>query len=1584
MYKRKYIVPLLFLVAGFMCLFILYSHNYSISQTQAKEFDLSGLLALQTAEPDEGTNVSDSMKNPPSEADDKQGNSKKLDEKPANQGLLVVEPVFDGSDSRRFVEKTTPSKATIVEKPQLSDADLRKGSKAGDAGARKRPRIKPLKNPERFFIDTDPTTPEDIKEIEKRENFPDPEKNSDEYISTYGRPMPIENTERDGDYKFGALDPEAELIHLRTPASRHYLGENGKIYAIFTTVPTSYQDSEGEWHDIDFDNPPARMRSRADSDSLPPSPTSPMDDYIGDYRYGASAKYEESDTKASIWVCTPSEDLTCWTGLHVVHHDDFWSGSWYEQDLYRGFVQFNISSIASGSAISNVGIKVKLRDRDPCVSAWGWIFDYNTYLRFCRWTNYSILPSSYYRSAGNYPDFIQCSECYDEPSSCDGSFWSSPSTDGTCDDLFDYAGTGGVYNTLYVYNSSSGDLWFPSSGYFTLGTSAASNLQARIGYTYFVMAFRCGNDCGMNCGSSSDGVGINYAGTELFVEYAATGGICVVPPAYDYTISPSASWQTHGPQTFLPGGCRIYRMLLDSDYMYNFSICSGDGVGGYCSPGDGDFTMYSAAGADLWYVDGESGCSYDATTLGTSYEDWVPPADGYYYLKVSEYYVAGATYVLAYKSEALGACIPPTNETCTGAIEIAETYYYSGMLGCTDDCSGRPYYDTFFEGFFSHGKYDIDMCGSTGDTYMRVYDGGCCSGLLGENDNGCGGLDPLIELTVTGGGSAFIWFECGSNSSSGMGNSPYLFNVKRTTPKAYNLEYDIGTSFSEMQCYAGQQYTWSLRYIDMDGAANLDYGYFGYLVETDDGYFDELFTITFDIDAGAGSYTVSHPTRVTVNSVTREVLSTIGYKYTITLTPQWNMENADDCGFDVVPHYRVESDDGDSDPMDDGVSWYSTYGDDMNMQIENDVYISGVTPASSDIHILTNDPFTVEGVILYDRRPDIAGETPPDDVFKVKVVTDWGIPDVIDDVYAQHFYIDVNTPYTVDPLDCGDHYYDVVFNNWPTGAGMEDAEDILIYVIGCCGYEVPIGTWHGCDDDDWDNARNWGGNVVPSSTTPDLVTIPTSPEGGRFPRISSTGNKCRDINIQAGATLNIDSGGELEVYHSYDMWVYGELYVNSGASLFLGDALDVYGKLSVAGGTVTNNYETADHGKFFLQNGSSGSMTSGTMTFYTNVTAYNNTTWKATGGTFKCGGANYEVVIEIDDADVCFYDFEVETEVGAKLSGSAYELDINNDLDLYGKLNTNGNDVDVDGITYIYNGGELEGNTGVTTTDFYTDGTIVYAGGILDWNADNFTNDVSALNVSGNLSQDGGVINNSASQFYFFDGSSFGSRGGTINNSGANFGTSGTGNKSIHLPSDHILNLNAGTSNFYSRADDGGDIDWGNVFVYSPVTVYNSPDDYWEMDALSISSSGSVNHDNGASYYPLTKVLGDVLVAGTYTMDQTADLLDVNGDLTINGSGHLTSTAADSIFLAGDWINNGDFAHGNNIVIFDGTGTEIAPQLITGGASTYFYDVFISSGTVVQIEIHTYFTNEIEVEDGAELYFPSTIDEFDLEDEDDD
>ncbi len=85
-------------------------------------------------------------------------------------------------------------------------------------------------------------------------------------------------------------------------------------------------------------------------------------------------------------------------------------------------------------------------------------------------------------------------------------------------------------------------------------------------------------------------------------------------------------------------------------------------------------------------------------------------------------------------------------------------------------------------------------------------------------------------------------------------------------------------------------------------------------------------------------------------------------------------------------------------------------------------------------------------------------------------------------------------------------------------------DDITVYNISA----TSVFTWTGETSSDWSNTGNWDCDAVPTGT--DLVVIPSSPVGGRFPVVGSgVTATCYDIHLGPGATLDVQTGGTLTV-----------------------------------------------------------------------------------------------------------------------------------------------------------------------------------------------------------------------------------------------------------------------------------------------------------------------------------------------------------------------------------------------------------------------------------------------------------------------
>lgn len=189
-----------------------------------------------------------------------------------------------------------------------------------------------------------------------------------------------------------------------------------------------------------------------------------------------------------------------------------------------------------------------------------------------------------------------------------------------------------------------------------------------------------------------------------------------------------------------------------------------------------------------------------------------------------------------------GDCTPPPNEDCDGLIAFSNSdlpFEVVAPLGCTNDMIDRPYFDIFYR-FDCEvtGEYTIDMCGSTGDTYLRVYTGAC--GWVGGDefvvgDDECGGSPPTVDpqVTVNLEAGTSYWIELGTWRAGPPFapplNSPYRFNLSppNCTPPAI-----ITDPADVVGCLGGQavlsvtvdddtlSYQWRRAGIDIPGATS--------------------------------------------------------------------------------------------------------------------------------------------------------------------------------------------------------------------------------------------------------------------------------------------------------------------------------------------------------------------------------------------------------------------------------------------------------------------------------------------------------------------------------------------------------------------------------------------------------------------------------------------------------------------------------------------------------------------------------------------------------------------------------------------
>jgi len=216
-------------------------------------------------------------------------------------------------------------------------------------------------------------------------------------------------------------------------------------------------------------------------------------------------------------------------------------------------------------------------------------------------------------------------------------------------------------------------------------------------------------------------------------------------------IVPSSSWQTVTDSFCTEGlflnNYQVYKMYLYSAYDYDFSLREDDDVGAWCDGGDGDLEMLDSSCTDLWDIFGE----YNASTLGTDYQGWSPPSDGYYYLIVSDFFGYQISYSLAYKQS---IHIEPINVNMT----LNNNWMYQNLpvrtnsqlqadaIIANDPLSNSSYSYTWE--FITPNDVTLEpVIIGPNDTNNLTFASRCCNEVGGLSDLG----EPFkVKVTITG------------------------------------------------------------------------------------------------------------------------------------------------------------------------------------------------------------------------------------------------------------------------------------------------------------------------------------------------------------------------------------------------------------------------------------------------------------------------------------------------------------------------------------------------------------------------------------------------------------------------------------------------------------------------------------------------------------------------------------------------------------------------------------------------------------------------------------------------------------------
>jgi len=444
-----------------------------------------------------------------------------------------------------------------------------------------------------------------------------------------------------------------------------------------------------------------------------------------------------------------------------------------------------------------------------------------------------------------------------------------------------------------------------------------------------------------------------------------------------------------------------------------------------------------------------------------------------------------------------------------------------------------------------------------------------------------------------------------------------------------------------------------------------------------------------------------------------------------------------------------------------------------------------------------------------------------------------------------------------------------------------------INYTGGCGGTVPVGTWHGCVSTDWNNANNWGGSTEPDNTID--VIIPTAPEGGNWPHITTSTEYCKDLTIQTGATLYLDNGGYLRVHGNLDS--DEGTFTQSGTSYLYFD------------GSTNTWWDDDNTDDTYINVRVDKDINTAQLTMWQDMTVATSfeiregifaidATWTLTvNGTaadafeVESGGQ-----LKLTDETVdCAGGVQFESGSSEDVTGGTIKCEGSFDVDAGGDFTPTGGLVEMDGTTQnIYNGGTLyfyglrvKDGSATTSQNSYDahyiqvwDNSHFYVNGYtIDVDTD--INPAGAAATNGIFEIDGGTVN---CQFVSGYGIVRINTSGVLNVTGSSAGiaigmyeandelelTSGTINvntttsdvKRIYIGNGAIFDMDAGTCNLIPSSPLTDDynytlqIDAGGTVDMSGGTVNisnNSTGWWWDMyvDGTLNMSGGTLNIDDG-------------------------------------------------------------------------------------------------------------------------------------------
>lgn len=305
-----------------------------------------------------------------------------------------------------------------------------------------------------------------------------------------------------------------------------------------------------------------------------------------------------------------------------------------------------------------------------------------------------------------------------------------------------WTGTDGVlYSSVMSYTAAG---YFPSNPYNSTRVGYFSNPSV----TYMGVA--------TGHATNGDNARTIRETKHVLAAYRSTATInCITCPGYNFTITPSSSWNTHS-SSIVSNGCKVYRFTAIAGRTYIFKTGCGDGA---TANFDTQLQLLSNNCNQVAFDD--DGCESNRSKI-----EWVATYDGYAYLLVRGYNTASGSYTLAYHRP-LGCNSSTQYPTATLTAENFwkyQTGIYAGEFSRFNVTSGTTYHWSLCSQHGGDASYDSQLTLRHGST----------NSIIAYSDDECGnGFDAFISWTAdfTGTVKAVVnKYSCqGENTSTRLG-----------------------------------------------------------------------------------------------------------------------------------------------------------------------------------------------------------------------------------------------------------------------------------------------------------------------------------------------------------------------------------------------------------------------------------------------------------------------------------------------------------------------------------------------------------------------------------------------------------------------------------------------------------------------------------------------------------------------------------------------------------------------------------------------------------------------------------------------